>query len=123
RWTTRKGQERGGKLFTKTSLHKLLTNVVYIGKIKYKLETHDGEHVGIVDADVWQRVQNNLAPKWSFRWRTGPQQVWRRVERLAPLRSLQPSHGPLDHDQERQPALQILRLQRCPKMRLGVMPF
>ena len=33
RWTTRKGRERGGKPFTKTSLHRLLTNVVYVGKI------------------------------------------------------------------------------------------
>ncbi|GIW80432.1 MAG: recombinase RecB [Gemmatales bacterium] len=57
RWTTRKGRERGGKPFTKTSLYKLLTNVAYIGKIKYKTEVHDGEHAAIVDAEVWQRVQ------------------------------------------------------------------
>jgi site-specific DNA recombinase len=57
RWTTRKGRERGGKQFTKTSLHKLLTNVAYVGKIKYKHETHDGEHAAIVDAAIWQRVQ------------------------------------------------------------------
>ncbi len=57
RWTTRKGRERGGKPFTKTSLHKLLNNVAYIGKIKYKDEVHDGEHAAIVDVDVWQRVQ------------------------------------------------------------------
>jgi len=57
RWTTRKGRERGGKPFTKTSLHKLLTNVAYIGKIKYKNEVHDGEHAAIVDVEVWQRVQ------------------------------------------------------------------
>jgi site-specific DNA recombinase len=59
-WTTRKGQERGGKAFTKTSLHKLLTNVAYIGKVRYKSETHDGEHVGIVTPEIWQRVQTIL---------------------------------------------------------------
>jgi site-specific DNA recombinase len=57
RWTTRKGRERGGKPFTKTSLHKLLTNVTYIGKIRYKNELHDGEQVGIVELATWQRVQ------------------------------------------------------------------
>jgi site-specific DNA recombinase len=57
RWTTRKGHPRGGKPFTKTSLHKLLTNVTYAGKIKYKHEVHAGEHVAIVDAETWQRVQ------------------------------------------------------------------
>jgi site-specific DNA recombinase len=57
RWTTRKGRERGGKPFTKTSLHKLLTNITYIGKIRYKGEIHDGEHAAIVDPAIWQRVQ------------------------------------------------------------------
>jgi site-specific DNA recombinase len=57
RWTTRKGRERGGKPFTKTSLHKLLTNITYAGKIRYKNEIHDGEHDAIVDPATWQRVQ------------------------------------------------------------------
>lgn len=57
RWTTRKGHERGGKQFTKTSLFKLLTNVTYAGKLKYKDEIHTGEHAAIVDSDLWQRVQ------------------------------------------------------------------
>jgi site-specific DNA recombinase len=57
RWTTRKAGERGGKPFTKTSLHKLLTNITYIGKIRYKHEIHDGEHAAIVEPDTWQRVQ------------------------------------------------------------------
>jgi len=61
RWTTRKGTERGGKPFTKSSLHKLLTNVTYAGKIRYKSEIHGGEHAAIVDADLWQRVQALLA--------------------------------------------------------------
>ncbi|MCA9563028.1 MAG: recombinase family protein, partial [Myxococcales bacterium] len=47
RWTTKKSIERGGKRFTKTSLHKLLTNVTYIGKLRYKDEVHDGEHEAI----------------------------------------------------------------------------
>jgi site-specific DNA recombinase len=57
RWTTRKGPERGGKQFTKTSLHKLLTNITYLGKLRYKDEIHAGEHAAIVGADVWQRAQ------------------------------------------------------------------
>jgi site-specific DNA recombinase len=60
RWTTRKGRERGGKPFTKTSLHKLLTNITYAGKIRYKNEIHDGEHAAIVDPATWQRVQTLL---------------------------------------------------------------
>jgi site-specific DNA recombinase len=60
RWTTRSGKQRGGKPFTKTSLHRLLTNVTYLGKIKYKAEVHDGEHEAIVGGDLWQRVQSLL---------------------------------------------------------------
>ncbi len=60
RWTTRKGKERGGRPFDKNRLHKLLTNVVYLGKVKYKDEVHEGEHDGIIAPEVWQRVQQVL---------------------------------------------------------------
>ena len=33
RWVTKKGREAGGKSFTKTSLYRFLTNVLYIGKV------------------------------------------------------------------------------------------
>ena len=57
RWTTRKGVERGGKPFTQKSLHKLLTNVTYAGKLRYKDEVHTGEHAAIIDTAVWEKVQ------------------------------------------------------------------
>jgi site-specific DNA recombinase len=60
RWTTRKGRELGGRPFTKTTLHQVLTNVLYAGKVRYKHELHDGEHEAIVDADTWQKVQTLL---------------------------------------------------------------
>jgi site-specific DNA recombinase len=60
RWQTRKAGERGGKAFTRTSLYKLLTNVAYTGKVRYKDEVHDGEHAAIVDPVIWQRVQAML---------------------------------------------------------------
>ena len=59
-WTTRKGNERGGKPFVKNSLFKLLTNVIYLGKITYKDEVHEGEHPAIVDPDIFDRVQRLL---------------------------------------------------------------
>jgi len=61
RWTTRRNRERGGRPFTKTGLHHLLTNVAYAGKVRYKTEVHDGEHPAIVDPGTWQRVQSLLA--------------------------------------------------------------
>ena len=56
-WQTRKGHATGGQPFTRTSLYRLLTNVAYVGKVRYKDEVHPGEHPGIVDPGVWQRVQ------------------------------------------------------------------
>jgi site-specific DNA recombinase len=60
RWTTRKGKERGGRPFTKTTLHQLLANVVYRGKVRYKSDVHDGEHAAIIDDDTWHKVQDLL---------------------------------------------------------------
>jgi site-specific DNA recombinase len=60
RWQTRKGRWRGGQPFTKTSLYRLLTNVVYVGKIRYQKELHDAEHPAILEPAVWQQVQELL---------------------------------------------------------------
>ncbi len=60
RWTTRKGHERGGRLFDKANLLRLLTNVVYLGKVRYKDEVHPGEHEAMVNEELWQRVQRML---------------------------------------------------------------
>jgi site-specific DNA recombinase len=59
-WVTRKGRKMGGKPFTKTSLHKFLTNSTCAGKLRYKTELHSGEHPAIVDPHKWQKVQELL---------------------------------------------------------------
>jgi site-specific DNA recombinase len=56
-WQTRQGRQRGGRPFTKTSLYRLLTNVLYVGKVRYKDEIHDGEQPALIDADTFGRVQ------------------------------------------------------------------
>jgi site-specific DNA recombinase len=60
RWLTRGGKECGGDGFTKTALHRLLTNVLYTGRVRYKDEVHPGEQPAIVDAVVFARVQDLL---------------------------------------------------------------
>jgi site-specific DNA recombinase len=59
-WKTAAGVIKGGRLFDKGSLHALLTNPLYIGKVKHKANLYVGEHEPIVEADVLQRVQNTL---------------------------------------------------------------
>ena len=46
--------------FTKNAVYTLLSNVTYIGKIRYKDETHEGEHDAIVPLDLFGRVQPQL---------------------------------------------------------------
>jgi len=56
-WQTKDGRRVGGCPFDKNLLYHLLTNVVYLGKVRYRDEVHPGEHAAIVDEQVWQRVQ------------------------------------------------------------------
>ena len=56
-WITKSGKNRGGKPFSKTNLHSLLKNPIYIGKIKYRDEWFEGEHDPIIYEETWNRVQ------------------------------------------------------------------
>ncbi len=56
-WMTRKNIRRGGQSFNKDSLYKVLNNVAYIGKIRYKTEIHNGEHQPIIDIETFEKVQ------------------------------------------------------------------
>ena len=46
-----------GKDFSVGHLNKLLNNKVYIGKITYKKEEYNGLHKGIIDTDLFEKVQ------------------------------------------------------------------
>ena len=59
-WITRKGHEHGGKPFTKNSLHRLLANVTYAGKVNCKGGLYEGEHNAIADTGLGRQVQTTL---------------------------------------------------------------
>lgn len=64
--TTKKQSQIGGKPFSRGHLYKLLSNPVYIGKIRHKDEIYKGQHIAIVDIGLWKAVQASLetnAPK------------------------------------------------------------
>ncbi len=61
-WTTKcrvnkAGQQRGSRPFDRTNLHRLLTNIIYVGKVRYKDEVHDGEQPALIEATTWESVQ------------------------------------------------------------------
>ena len=66
RWTnktcvTRAGKLHQGKPFAKNVLHGLLTNPIYMGKVRHHGKVYEGEHDAIVDEETFQRVQDQLA--------------------------------------------------------------
>jgi len=60
-WRSRDGEKHPGRPFTKTSLKRLLKNVLYLGQVSYQGEVHKGEQEAIVDPAVWERIQERLA--------------------------------------------------------------
>jgi site-specific DNA recombinase len=46
-----------GKLIDKGILYKMLNNAVYIGAAVHKGVSYPGEHIGIIDRKVWDKVQ------------------------------------------------------------------
>ena len=60
RWTTEDGKVRGGKAFTRGSLHATLTNVLYTGMVDHKGILYPGEHGRIIDQKTWDKVHETL---------------------------------------------------------------
>ena len=60
RWTAANGKVIGGRPFDTSNLRHLLTNVAYLGKVRYREEVHEGQHKAIVDPKTWEEVQELL---------------------------------------------------------------
>jgi hypothetical protein len=60
RWTTKSGKLHPGRLFGEHDLVRLLSNVIYIGKVCYQGQIYAGEQAAIVEEKVWERVQRLL---------------------------------------------------------------
>ncbi|XHR30512.1 MAG: recombinase family protein [Chthoniobacteraceae bacterium] len=57
RWITKKGTESGGGTWDKGNLHRLLTNIIYTGRVKYENVIYPGEQPALVDQPVWEKAQ------------------------------------------------------------------
>ncbi|HEX2552747.1 MAG TPA: recombinase family protein [Microvirga sp.] len=65
RTKVRTGQEgsRGGGIFSRGHLYRVLQNPLYIGRISHKGQVYDGQHAAIIDVDTWERVQATLSER------------------------------------------------------------
>lgn len=59
--TYKDGRAAGGKPFSRGALYALLSNPIYIGHIRHKDKTYEGQHEGIIPIELWTSVQENLA--------------------------------------------------------------
>ncbi|MFT5424668.1 MAG: site-specific DNA recombinase [Phycisphaerales bacterium] len=59
-WTSKKDKPQGGAALDKGTVYAMLTNVVYVGKVRHHEEIFEGEHDAIVDQGLFDRVQAQL---------------------------------------------------------------
>lgn len=64
RCTSRSGNVRGGVRFTCGAVSHILKNRIYLGEAVHKGVAHQGEHEGIVDAELFAAVAVKLAGNW-----------------------------------------------------------
>ncbi|MGD9791128.1 MAG: recombinase family protein [Phycisphaerales bacterium] len=57
---TRRGRSYGGREWDKGAVLKILSHVLYRGRVRYKSETYAGEHEAIVQDDLWNEVHGLL---------------------------------------------------------------
>lgn len=60
RWTTKNGRPRGGEPFDRPGVYRVLTNVLYAGKVRHKADLYPGEHPALVDPATFETVQDLL---------------------------------------------------------------
>jgi DNA invertase Pin-like site-specific DNA recombinase len=60
----------GGIPFTRGMLFHLLSSPIYIGKVVHKGVEHEGEHPALIDAALWDSVQQQIAANRVSRGRT-----------------------------------------------------
>ena len=58
---TQKGKTSGGCTFSTGKLYHVLSNPIYVGRIRHRDKIYAGQHEPIVDQDIWDKVQAILA--------------------------------------------------------------
>ena len=111
----RSGSRSGGAAFSRGKLYALLANPLFIGRIRHRDQVHPGQHPPIVEAALWQAVQEQLAANRRSRTRaahgTRPEPAGRSALR---------SRGPEDAAEPCQPqgpALSLLCQRRSRRRR------
>ena len=55
------GRQSGGAAFSRGKLYAMLSNPIYVGRIRHKSTVHPGQHEPIVEDALWRAIQERLA--------------------------------------------------------------
>jgi site-specific DNA recombinase len=70
--TSGTGRRTGGSLISRGHLYWILSNPIYVGRLRHKGQIHDGLHPAIVDRETWDRVQQKLESQTQTRRTSQP---------------------------------------------------
>lgn len=54
--TTQSGKMSGGCAFSRGKLYHLLSNPIYVGRIRHRDKVYDGQHAAIIEHGIWDKV-------------------------------------------------------------------
>jgi DNA-binding transcriptional LysR family regulator len=57
------GRSTGGGQLSRGHIYKILSNLIYVGRIAHKGQVHQGQHQPIVPQDLWDQVQQRLSDR------------------------------------------------------------
>ena len=69
---SRTGRRTGGAPISRGHLYWILSNPIYVGRLRHKGQIHDGLHPAIVDLEIWERVQQRLESQTQTRRTSQP---------------------------------------------------
>lgn len=61
------GRMIGGASISRGHLYCILSNPIYVGRLRHKGQIHDGLHPAIMDLETWERVQHKLESQTQVR--------------------------------------------------------
>lgn len=60
KYVAKTGKTFGGVKFNKNNVHRIIMNVLYIGKVLYNDKLYDGEHEAIIDEELFEKVRERI---------------------------------------------------------------
>jgi site-specific DNA recombinase len=61
------GRTTGGGPMSRGHIYWILSNPIYVGRLRHKQQIHEGLHAAVVDQETWDHVQSRLAEQTQMR--------------------------------------------------------